>query len=292
MGQAACSTAVSGLIANTGRIAVTAATMAGTCDKGAAYDKPISDSVWQMTRRLQGENAVHPTYDERGMELATCTLDVPQAATYLAMFGVAIARAERRCARGNGRNVLAQRQQNFCTADVFDILESLFMASSFVSSAISHCAPQTNQQALCASGALGVIGGISGLVKNAKLADNNCNLIPPFPPIPPPPPAVCPKKPDKCPAVWPLPLQKPCCPANGVCEGNGRVCICKKGERQLKHCRKGAVCYSYATIRNCDTGARCCSTQKINHCEGASMCTAPRIRKCDGVGTECNTQGW
>lgn len=155
--------------------------------QAVAYGAPLPDSVWQMTRRLADGDEIHPKYDENAAGIATCALDVPQAATYLAMFGIAVDRSTRICRR---HFLKGRSEKIYCAASIFEILESISMAGAFISSASSHCAPQTNQQALCASGAVGVVGGITGLTKSGLWVSQGCKkgvlpLIPPIPPMPP-----------------------------------------------------------------------------------------------------------
>lgn len=234
-----------------------------------------------MTRRLQGANFVSPTYDERGMEIATCATDIPQAATYLAMFGIAIDRASRNCDRVDRKKLPSKTEKVTCAAGIMDVLESLFMASSFISSGLSHCAPITNQQALCASGAVGLVGGITGLSKDALMIQNGCNPqpfppIPPFP-TPPPTPATCTPVPAGCPTDWAVGKPPDCatCPSDGICtEG---VCFCN--DDSLKVCADGATCYSWGTIGTCENSF-CCSVERIDECNDDSECKAPSIGKC------------
>merc|ERR1712217_169876 len=88
--------------------------------------------------------------------------------------GITIDRVSKICQHDGGLGA-SERSRVHCTADIMDIVESIFMAAAFVSSAISHCAPQTNQQAVCASAAVGLIGGISGLTKNALSLQRACD---------------------------------------------------------------------------------------------------------------------
>merc|ERR1712194_57954 len=68
-----------------------------------------------------------------------------------------------------------QMAQVYCAANIFDIMEALFEAAAFISSAVSHCAPTTNQDALCAAGATGVVGGSSGLLKSILFTLGACD---------------------------------------------------------------------------------------------------------------------
>lgn len=191
--EAGCSAAIAGIVANTARISTDAAFIAGNCPGGAANGKPVGDSVWQMTRRLRSEDpelprrldadTIEPTYDENGMATTTCVLDAVQTANYLAAFGIAIDGATKSCNKHNLPHGLKsmvrypfvhQMAQIYCAANIFDILEALFQAAAFVSSAVSHCAPTTNQGALCASGATGVVGGTSGLLKSILFTYGAC----------------------------------------------------------------------------------------------------------------------
>merc|ERR1712110_436525 len=50
--KARCAGGISGIVANTGRLATSAAFMAANCKGGVTYDdQPMGDSVWQMDRR-------------------------------------------------------------------------------------------------------------------------------------------------------------------------------------------------------------------------------------------------
>merc|ERR1740121_1196429 len=180
--DAACSAAITGIVGNTARIATSASFIAGNCKGAAAYGPALDDSVWQMTRRLRAD-AIEPTYDENGMAMTSCVLDATQAANYLAAFGIAIDGATKSCNKHNLPHGIKsmvrypfvhQVAQIYCAANIFDILEALFQAAAFISSAVSHCAPTTNQGALCASGATGVVGGTTGLLKSILFTYGAC----------------------------------------------------------------------------------------------------------------------
>merc|ERR1712190_313015 len=118
--RAQCAADVSGVVANTARIANQAATVAGTCRSDGGYDEPITDTVWQGARRLV-ENTINPTYDVPKMRLATCALDAQQAVTFLAAFGIAIDRASNTCNTASG---VTQTHDGriLCAAGVMDTL--------------------------------------------------------------------------------------------------------------------------------------------------------------------------
>merc|ERR1711920_944935 len=106
---------------------------------------------------------------------ATCALDAQQTITFLAMFGIGIARASNNCDRVDRVQIAPKEDRVVCATGVMDVLESFFMAASFLSSAVSHCNPKTNQQALCAQGALGLAGGLAGMAKNGMNIWSTCN---------------------------------------------------------------------------------------------------------------------
>lgn len=179
--KARCSGGISGIIANTGRLATSAAFMAGNCYGAIAYDKPAGHSLFQMDRRLEGEGegapaivvpppAVQPGYNVQTLGTYTCFLDGTQAANYLADFGVFIAGATKACSdRSDFPSAQIYRRQAhkvYCAMNLLDVLESIYMATAFISSAVSHCSPVTNQQALCASGVAGLTGAMTGMSKS------------------------------------------------------------------------------------------------------------------------------
>merc|ERR1711920_929543 len=88
--KARCAAGVSGIIANTARVANQASFVAGNCNGAAAYEGANDNHVWQMSRRLAG-------IDAAAMTTATCVIDVGQAATYLAQFGAWIDGATLAC---------------------------------------------------------------------------------------------------------------------------------------------------------------------------------------------------
>jgi len=192
--DAQCSAAISGIVGNTARISTDAAFIAGNCKGAAAYGKPTGDSIWQMTRRLRSESSevirrldsdtIEPTYEENTVGTYACVLDATQATNYLAAFGIAIDGATKSCSKNNLPHGIKsmirypfvhQMAEVYCAANIFDILEALFEAAAFISSAVSHCAPATNQDALCAAGATGVVGGSSGLLKSILFTMGACD---------------------------------------------------------------------------------------------------------------------
>jgi len=171
--KARCAGGISGIVANTARLATQASFMAANCKGGVTYDDtPMGDSVWQMDRRLQDDSS-HPTYNEDTVGTYGCVLDATQSANYLANFGISIDGATKSCGEGKSNIPMGllhphnrEAHQVYCAMNVLEILESIFEAGAFISSAVSHCSPQTNQQALCASGAVGVTGALTGLTKS------------------------------------------------------------------------------------------------------------------------------
>merc|ERR1712176_1443811 len=63
----------------------------------------------------------------------------------------------------------------YCAADIFNLMEALFAAAAFISTAVSQCAPATNQDALCAAGATGVVAGSNGLLKSIMFTYGMCD---------------------------------------------------------------------------------------------------------------------
>jgi len=178
--KARCSGGISGIIANTGRLATSAAFMAGNCYGAIAYDKPAGHSLFQMDRRLEGEGEgapaivapppVQPGYNVQTLGTYTCFLDGTQAATYLADFGIFIAGATKACSERSdfpsGQLFNREAHRVYCAMNLLDVLESIYMATAFTASAVSHCSPVTNQQALCASGVAGLTGAMTGMSKS------------------------------------------------------------------------------------------------------------------------------
>merc|ERR1712217_513228 len=54
----------------------------------------------------------------------------------------------------------------YCAMNLLGVLESVYMATAFIASAVSHCSPVTNQQALCASGVASLTGAMTGMSKS------------------------------------------------------------------------------------------------------------------------------
>merc|ERR1712151_1120226 len=172
-----------GIVANTARIATSASFIAGNCKGAAAYGPALDDSVWQMTRRLRAD-AIEPSYDEGGMSMTSCVLDATQAANYLAAFGIAVDGTTKSCNKKNLPHGLKSWirypevhdvAKIYCAADIFNLMEALFAAAAFISTAVSQCAPATNQDALCAAGATGVVAGSNGLLKSIMFTYGMCD---------------------------------------------------------------------------------------------------------------------
>merc|ERR1712232_1432496 len=178
--RARCAGGISGIVANTGRLATSAAFMAGNCYGATAYDKPAGHSLFQMDRRLEGEGEgapaivapppLQPGYNVQTLGTYTCFLDGTQAATYLADFGIFIAGATKGCSDRSDFPLThpfrREAHRVYCAMNLLDVLESIYMATAFIASAVSHCSPVTNQQALCASGVAGLTGAMTGMSKS------------------------------------------------------------------------------------------------------------------------------
>merc|ERR1712232_1117241 len=100
--------------------------------------------------------------------------------------------------RLNPLNLLRRNDNVYCAANVLDIVESVVMAASFISSTVAHCSPKgPPKDALCVSGAFGLAGGMTGLASDAlDIAETCGKKIPPVPPIP----------------IWPTPRPTPAPP--------------------------------------------------------------------------------
>merc|ERR1711874_119172 len=178
--KARCAGGISGIVANTGGLATSAAFMAGNCYGAIAYDKPAGHSLFQMDRRLEGEGEgapaivapppLQPGYNVQTLGTYTCFLDGTQAATYLADFGIFIAGATKACSDRSDFPLThpfrREAHRVYCAMNLLDVLESIYMATAFIASAVSHCSPVTNQQALCASGVAGLTGAMTGMSKS------------------------------------------------------------------------------------------------------------------------------
>merc|ERR1711979_88904 len=90
--------------------------------------------------------------------------------TYLADFGIYIDGATKACSRYSKldlNNPINKKAHNvYCAMNILDIVEALYMATAYMASAVSHCTPITNQQALCASGVAGLTGAMTGMSKS------------------------------------------------------------------------------------------------------------------------------
>merc|ERR1712217_110611 len=102
----------------------------------------------------------------------------------LAAFGVAIDGATKSCDKHNLPHGLKSWERYpevhkvakiYCAANIFNIMEALFQAAAFISTAVSQCAPATNQDALCAGGATGVVAGANGLLKSIMFTYGMCD---------------------------------------------------------------------------------------------------------------------
>merc|ERR1712176_1384434 len=122
--------------------------------------------------------------DENGMAMTSCVLDATQAANYLAAFGIAIDGATKSCDKHNLPHGLKswvrypevhKAAKIYCAANIFNLMEALFAAAAFISTAVSQCAPATNQDALCAAGATGVVAGSNGLLKSIMFTYGMCD---------------------------------------------------------------------------------------------------------------------
>jgi len=184
--QARCWGGIAGIVGNIGRLATEASFMAGNCYGGAAFDKPVAAGIWQQDRRLQGDNSIQPSYDQTTLGTYTCFLDAAQAANYLADFGVFIDGAVKSCSADSNLKMWPlpkfannlQAHKVYCAMNLLDVLEGVYMATAFISSAVAHCQPVTNQQALCASGVAGLTGALTGMSKSILNTYGACERDP------------------------------------------------------------------------------------------------------------------
>merc|ERR1711915_294873 len=96
------------------------------------------------------------------------------AANYLADFGVFIDGAVKSCSDDSNLKMWPlpkfannlQAHKVYCAMNLLDVLEGVYMATAFISSAVAHCQPVTNQQALRASGVAGLTGALTGMSKS------------------------------------------------------------------------------------------------------------------------------
>lgn len=184
---AVCAGAIQGLYAGLAGVAANANVALGNCilgsDPAVAALETQTDAVWQLSgaRRLQALDGPFPP--DRNAELATCVLDLTEAATLLAQMGLYIRTASRSCPTwyNVGKAIGKIVAHDLCILDVGAILFTFFEAASFIAVAVSHCAEGINPKALCA-GALGsMLAALSGLVYLAAGIDGACVELPELP---------------------------------------------------------------------------------------------------------------
>mmetsp|Transcript_134125 Transcript_134125/g.428561 ORF Transcript_134125/g.428561 Transcript_134125/m.428561 type:complete len:590 (-) Transcript_134125:54-1823(-) len=106
--------------------------------------------------------------EDLDLEMSLCVLDATQVATDLGTFGLGFDQTILACAAdqvAGGVPKVGVAAQEYCVVEVSYVLFNLFSASSFLSSALNHCAKAIGIRmgSSCASAIMRILAGISGV---------------------------------------------------------------------------------------------------------------------------------
>jgi len=106
--------------------------------------------------------------EDLDLEMSLCVLDATQVATDLGTFGLGFDQTILACAAdkvAGGVPKVGVAAQEYCVVEVSYVLFNLFSASSFLSSALTHCAKAIGIRmgSSCASAIMRILSGMSGV---------------------------------------------------------------------------------------------------------------------------------
>jgi len=148
--NAACASAVIGLLANLAGVSGATSSMVNTCVK-------IGEG---QTRRL---------YGQAPQILGKCIVNTFISTNLLGKAGLQITAATKDCPVQDTQN-----QKAACSADVSGVIASFGVVASFLSKAASQCAETAEIRALCSGDAAGLISALAGLAQTGSAMVNAC----------------------------------------------------------------------------------------------------------------------
>lgn len=108
------------------------------------------------------------------LRVASCTLDVLEASSYLTRAGMQIKAATVSCQAPVLMGWSSDYKQQACTADASGVFSSIAWVAAYLSMAASKCGRAANVPAVCAGTIEGIIAGLSAVAGQASFVAANC----------------------------------------------------------------------------------------------------------------------
>lgn len=108
------------------------------------------------------------------LRTASCTLNVLQAAQYLARAGVQIDQATKTCRSPGELGYSSSYKKEACGANAAGVFSSIGWVASYLSLAASQCGRTANVKAVCAGAIEGLVAALGGLAAHANIVAANC----------------------------------------------------------------------------------------------------------------------
>jgi len=159
----------------------------------ASAAAPVNASVAASASAAAGPptRGRRPVEPSKTQQVATCVLDVVQAASALSLMGANIEKARQNCeaqqrgswaapattggiVNGSGGKDGDDDRDVVCAMNIGQVLYGLGSASTFIAAGVSHCTAGLNLEAMCTSGIVGLLATIGGVMAAASGIETTC----------------------------------------------------------------------------------------------------------------------